>query len=104
MTLTAPFADIEDMLTESTISLLSNVVVTPATGGEFLAIFRLADTDPLSPPSIVGDYQLRYPLAAATLAPGDVLTLRGAQYRVSDDPYRIGDGREAVVRLREVTA
>lgn len=76
--------------------------VTPAAGVAFHGLFDAADLDPLSPPSVVGDYQLRYPLAAATLAPGDLLTLRGAQYRVSDDPYRIGDGREAVVRLREV--
>jgi len=102
MALTAPFADIEDMLTEATISMLSNVVVTPATGGEFIAILRLADTDPLSPPSIVGDYELRYALASVALAPGDILSIRGQQYRVADDPYRIGDGREAVARLREV--
>lgn len=102
MALIAPFADIEDMLTEATISMLSNVVVTPATGGEFVAILRLADTDPLSPPSIVGDYELRYALASVALAPGDILSIRGQQYRVADDPYRIGDGREAVVRLREV--
>lgn len=78
--------------------------VTPAAGAAFHGLFDAADLDPLSPPSIVGDYQLRYPLAAATLAPGDLLTLRGQQYRVADDPYRIGDGREAVVRLREVAA
>ncbi|APR05643.1 hypothetical protein [Thauera chlorobenzoica] len=104
MPLTAPFADIEDMLTGAAFALLSNVVVTPATGGEFLAIFRLADIDPLSPPSIVGDYELRYPLADATLVPGDILTLRGQQYRVADDPYRLADGHEAVVPLREVAA
>jgi hypothetical protein len=75
--------------------------VTPAAGVAFHGLFDAADLDPLSPPSVVGDYQLRYPLASATLAPGDLLTLRGQQYRVSDDPYRIGDGREAVVRLRE---
>lgn len=78
--------------------------VTPAAGAAFHGLFGAADLDPLSPPSIVGDYELRYPLASATLSPGDLLALRGQQYRVADDPYRIGDGREAVVRLREVTA
>ena len=78
--------------------------VTPAAGAAFNGVFSMADVDPLSPPSIAADYELRYPLAAATLAPGDLLTLRSQQYRVADDPYRIGDGREAVVRLREVTA
>lgn len=102
MTTDAQFADIEAILTDTTMSMLANVIVTPATGGEFVAILRLADTDPLSPPSIVGDYELRYALASVALAPGDILSIRGQQYRVADDPYRIGDGREAVARLREV--
>lgn len=78
--------------------------VTPAAGAAFNAVFSMADVDPLGPPSIAGDYQLRYALASASLQVGDLLTLRGQQYRVADDPYRIGDGREAVVRLREVLA
>lgn len=76
--------------------------VTPAAGAAFSGILSTADVDPISGPSIVGDYELRYPLAAATLSPGNVLTIGGQQYRVAADPYRIIDGLEAVVRLREV--
>ncbi|ENO76589.1 hypothetical protein B447_17636 [Thauera sp. 27] len=78
--------------------------VTPAAGAVFYALFRLSDVDPLGVPSVAGDCELRYLLESAALEVGDVLTLRGQQYRVADDPYRIGDGREAVVRLREVAA
>lgn len=74
--------------------------VAPVAGAAFSGILSIADVDPISGPSIVGDYELRYPLASATLNPGDVLTIGGRQYRVADDPYRIGDGLEAVVRLR----
>lgn len=76
--------------------------VTPAAGAAFFGVFKASDVDPLGPPSIAGDYELRYPLDAAALSVGDVLTLRGRQYRVADDPARIGDGLEAAVRLREV--
>lgn len=75
--------------------------VTPAAGAAFNGLFEVADVDPFSAPAIAGDYVLRYQLASATLVPGDLLTLRGVQYRVADDPQRIGDGREATVRLRE---
>lgn len=78
--------------------------VTPAAGAVFHGIFNAADVDPIGAPSIVGDYVLRYPIASATLAVGDVLAIRGAQYRVVADPYRIEDGREAVVQLRQGSA
>lgn len=78
--------------------------VTPAAGDPFLALFSAADVDAFDGMAQAGDYQLRYPLDAAALTVGDVLTIRGRQYRVSDDPARLGDGREVAVRLREVAA
>ncbi|HEX7720223.1 MAG TPA: hypothetical protein VF389_10485 [Woeseiaceae bacterium] len=76
--------------------------VTPSVGPAFNGLFQVADVDPLAGvPAIAVDYVLRYQLSTATLEPGDLLTIRGVNYRVADDPYRIGDGREASVSLRE---
>lgn len=76
--------------------------VVPPVGPVFDGIFRAADIDPLSPSSISGDYELRYAAGSASLEPGDVVSIRQTAYRVSDDPYRINDGLELTVRLREV--
>lgn len=96
----APFAEIEDMLTDATFDLLSNAVVTPAAGTAFNGIFSVSDRDAFDAAQ-VGDYTLRYPVAAATLQAGDRLTISGQAYRVADHPRRIGDGREAVVALMD---
>ena len=48
-----------------------------------------------------GDYRLRYAADATVLAVGDVLTIRGQQYHVAEDPARMLDGLEYSVRLRE---
>ena len=95
---------LEDLVTDlDAIYATLGEPVIPVAGAVFNGVFRVSDLDPLGgPPSIVGDYTLRYPLSDATLAPGDVLTIRGVQYRVADDPYRVGDGREAAVQLRAV--
>lgn len=78
--------------------------VTPAAGAVFRALFSVADVDVFDGSSVGGDYQLRYPTDAALLVPGDVVSVRGLQYRVVEDPQRLGDGREVAVRLREVAA
>ncbi len=97
----APFADIEQMLTDVTVGMLANVVVTPLAGEPFAAFFTVAGVDPLAPPSFVGDYELRYAARAALLQVGDLLVIRGGHYRVAEDPAPIGAGTEFTVRLRE---
>lgn len=76
--------------------------VTPAAGAPFLALFSVSDVEAFDGMAQAGDYQIRYPRNAAALTVGDVLEIRGRQYRVSDDPARLGDGREMTARLREV--
>lgn len=78
--------------------------VTPDVGDPFLALFSVADVDVFGGAAQVGDYELRYMLDAATLEIDDELTIRGVQYRVSDDPARLGNGLELTARLREETA
>lgn len=100
---TAPFSAIENMLTDVTMSMLSNVVVTPVAGADFPGIFSEAD-DGVFDAVLAGEITLRYPLQAASLQRGDLLTLRGAQYRVAEKPRRIGVGHEAIAVLIEVPA
>ncbi len=98
---TAPFADIEQMLTDVTVGMLANVVAIPLAGEPFAAFFTVAGVDPLEPPSFVGNYELRYAARAALLDVGDLLVIRGGHFRVAGDPAPIGAGTEFVARLRE---
>jgi hypothetical protein len=75
--------------------------VTPAVGLPFLAIFSAADVDRFDGMAQIGDYQIRYVLADASLAVGSLVTISGQQYRVVADPARSLDGREAFARLVE---
>lgn len=68
--------------------------------GTFYGLFAAADVEPFEAPHIAGDFELRYPTAVA-LAVGDVLTIDGAQYRVTADPLRISTA-ERVARLAAV--
>ena len=47
----APFSAIESRIAASTLTMLANVVVTPAGGEPFGAEFDLADIDPIAPPA-----------------------------------------------------
>lgn len=73
--------------------------VTPVVGEPFLGMLGAADVDVFDGTAQVGDYQLRYMVAEATLTVGSVLTVGSLQYRVVTDPQRLLDGREVVVRL-----
>lgn len=99
--LSAPFADVEAMLSEQTHALLDNVVVTPASGGQpFTAQFDVADRSAFDA-AVVGDYTLRYLAAdAAGLAQGQVLEIAGASYEVAERPVRI-NAHEMLVGLIE---
>jgi ABC-type glucose/galactose transport system permease subunit len=99
MALVAPFADIESSIATDTMAMLANVVVTKASGAQFLAEFDAIDRDVFDGIAQVGDYTLRYLLTDATLAVGDVVTINGQAYRVPADPDRVG--HEAVARLVE---
>lgn len=103
MALVAPFADIESNIATDSMAMLANVVVTKASGAQFMAEFDAADRDVFDGVAQVGDYTLRYLLADATLAVGDVLTINGQAYRVPTDPERVSQD-EAVARLVEVSA
>ncbi|MBL8444786.1 MAG: hypothetical protein JNK52_12130 [Zoogloeaceae bacterium] len=77
--------------------------VTPAAGAVFNGVFSVADIDAFGAAQ-VGDYTLRYPAGAIALQRDDVLTIRGQLYQVASHPRRVGDGREWVAELMEVTA
>lgn len=95
----APFSAIESRIAASTLTMLANVVVTPAGGEPFGAEFDLADIDPIAPPSIIGDAQITYLATAAVLHPGETVWINERPYRVASDPMR--DGALLTVQLRE---
>ena len=70
-------------------------------GPLLLGQFSVADADAFVGMAQAGDYRLRYAADATVLAVGDVLTIRGQQYHVAEDPARMLDGLEYSVRLRE---
>lgn len=77
--------------------------VTPAAGADFLGMFSHAD-EGVFDAVLAGEITLRYALQSASLQRGDLLTIRGAQYRVAEKPRRIGAGHEAIAVLIEVDA
>lgn len=101
MTLTAPFATIEARISADSMGMLANVVVTKAGGAQFLAEFDATDKDVFDGVAQIGDYTLRYLLADATLAVGEVVTVDGQAYRVPSDPERVGQ-HEAIAQLVKV--
>ena len=103
MTLLAPFADIDADLAAQTHALLDNAVVAPVNGAPFTAMFDQADKTVFDV-AMVGDYTLRYLAAAAVLSKGVVINVQGQQYRVAEQPHRIGDGSEFIVGLQLVGA
>lgn len=100
MTLVTPFAAIEADIAGQSLAMLANAMVTPEVGDPFVAEFDLADVDPISAPSIVADAQIVYLADAATLQPGETVTINGAAYRVASDPVR--NGQMLTAQLREV--
>lgn len=95
----APFSAIESRIAASTLTMLANVVVTPAGGEPFGAEFDLADIDPIAPPSIIGDAQITYLATAGVLQPGDTILIDATPWRVASDPVR--DGALLIAQLRE---
>lgn len=102
MTLAAPFADIEDMLTETTFALLSNVVVTPAIGAAFLAMLDSATQDAFDLTRAT-DITLRWPAASATLGESDEITANGQRYRLAEPPVTL-NAHELSARLTHLGA
>lgn len=106
--LVAPFAEVEDMLTETTVGMLADVVVTPEGGEPFVAMLSLNDTDFFD--GVRGcDWLLRY-AAPAALQRGQSLTLAGSSsvptgaLRVAEKPRALHGGREFVAALAKVLA
>ncbi|WP_068635019.1 hypothetical protein [Thauera butanivorans] len=104
--LVAPFAEIEDMLTEATVGMLADVVVTPDGGEPFAGMLSLNDTDFFD--GVRGcDWLLRY-AAPAALQRGQNLTLAGSAsapagvLRVAEKPRALHGGREFVAPLAKV--
>lgn len=105
----APFADIEAMLADVTVSMLANVIATPMGGGDaFPAMFDVADTE-FFDHAAGADYTLRYAATAASLARGDDLTLSAnplvgldVVLRVVATPRPLHGGHERVARLAVV--
>ena len=104
MTTGAPFADIEAMLTDTTMSMLANVIVTPAAGDPFPAMLDVANTEFFDTISDV-DYTLRY-VAGPALERGDTLTVSGSllvgegvQLTVTEKPAPQHAGHEYVATL-----
>lgn len=96
----APFAESESMLSDVTMGVLSNVIVTPATGDAFPAMFDVADRQAFDA-ATVGDYRLRYQTVAAVLEKGDTITIDSAEYLVLTHPERINGHESAVELARE---
>lgn len=95
---------LEDLVTDiDAIYATLGEPVTPAAGAVFNGVFSVADLDAFGSTQ-VGDYSLRYPAGAAALQRDDRLTIRGQLYQVASHPRRVGDGREWVAELMEVTA
>lgn len=108
MTTGAPFADIETMLTETTMSMLGNVIVTPAVGDPFPAQFD-PDTTDFFDTARGADYTLRYATAAATLARGDTVTISGSPLlpagtalKVAEKPRPLQSGHEHIAPLARI--
>ncbi len=100
----APFADIESMLTDTTMGMLANVIVTPTTGEPFLAMLDVAATE-FFDSSRGADYTLRYASTHA-LSRGDTLTVAGSPLvgldvvlKVSEKPTALRAGHESVAPL-----
>lgn len=77
-------------------------LVTPEGGTAFWGFFAVRDVEAFDAP-VMGDYQLQYP-AARSLSKGSLLDIGGVQYRVAEQPKRIGDGGDMVVGLFEERA
>lgn len=99
----APFAALEQRIAAVTSARLANVCVVLPNGQVIGAEFDLADVDPLSAPSIIGDVQITYLASAATLHAGDTVLINEAPYVVAYDPMRNSD-LLMTVQLREVAA
>lgn len=107
MSLEAPFADLEHMLTDVTMSMLANVIVTPQSGVAFPAQFDVGSTDFFE--SARGcDFTLRY-AGAGTLARGEIVTIAGSplvaddiELQVAEKPRPQGAGYEFIAPLVRV--
>lgn len=100
MTELAPFADIENMLSETTMGMLANVVVQ-ANGATFGAMLDVTDRTAYDTVTI-GDYSLRYLTADVRIEQGDEVTVSAGplagSYAVAEPPQRI-NGHESVAGL-----
>lgn len=104
----APFADLESRMTDDCMSMLANVIVTPASGAPFGAILDIATTD-FFDTARGADFTLRYATAAATLARGDTVTLSstpllpaGATLKVAEKPRPLQSGHEHIAPLARI--
>lgn len=100
----APFADIESMLTDTTMGMLANVVVTPSEGEPFAAMFDVDTTDFFDSARGV-DYVLRY-ASSHSLERGENLTVSGSPLvaegvtlTVSEKPRSTAAGHEYIAPL-----
>lgn len=100
----APFADVESALTEVTMSMLANVVVTPSEGEPFAAMFDV-DTTEFFDSARGADYVLRC-AASHSLERGDTLTVSGSPLvagdvvlTVAEKPRPVAAGHELIAPL-----
>lgn len=76
--------------------------VTPAVGETFNAIVS-HEGDAAFDHVAVGRVSLRYPIhGAPELIEGNVVSVRGVQMKLAEDPQPIGDGYEQTVPLHKV--
>lgn len=81
---------------------LGEPIIAPD-GTLFNGVFAMADVDAFGATQ-VGDYSLRYAAGAVSLQRDDRLIIRSQTYQVASHPRRLGDGREWITELMEVSA
>lgn len=101
---TASFIDVESMLTDTTMDMLSNATVTPALGAPFRAILSVDNVEFFDGVKGV-DYVLRY-AGPNVLSRGDRITISGAALvadgtplHVSEKPRVLHSGHEFIAPL-----
>lgn len=83
----APFAAIEETLSQQSMKLLADVVVTRSDGTQFLARTAFRDKELFDRHALANDRAIDYREAdAPEILPGERLTLNGVSYTVQGDP------------------
>ncbi|MDD3674990.1 hypothetical protein [Thauera propionica] len=72
-------------------------LVTPEAGEPFRGFLTIRDAKVFDAP-LVGDCQLQFP-ATRSLSKSQLINVDGVQYRVAEQPMRIGVGNDLVVGL-----